>query len=231
MLKIYSGNATEVEPLLRSLGAIIAPLDQRPAGWHLVLTDSHLELQHSNEGSFSLVNTRIHSRALSNPRNPLAQACGARPGVRILDGFGGWGTDGLTLALQGCDVTIVEKNPMIFALLYQRAMALTKGRSTVLNADVTDVLQSSDADFDVVYLDPMFPPHPKTAKPTRAMQVLQELAESADLKRAFDAARGAATDRVVLKCRSGQAPLMPDPDWSVKAKAVRFDVYRTGSRE
>ena len=82
--------------------------------------------------------------------------------------------------------------------------------------------------FDVVYLDPMFGEHPKTAMPAKQMQVLAELAAETprrEVVELIDAARRVASSRVVVK-RRASAEALDRPDWCIRARSVRFDVYR-----
>ena len=83
--------------------------------------------------------------------------------------------------------------------------------------------------FDVVYLDPMFAPHPTSAAPGKQMRELALLAAAtadAELAELLEAARGVASSRVVVK-RRHRAPALPGgpPGWVVRGRSVRFDVY------
>ena len=84
--------------------------------------------------------------------------------------------------------------------------------------------------YDVIYMDPMFGRHPKTARPAKHMQVLAELAhEVVDIATWIDDARGVATARVVVKRRASAEPI-GRPDWRIAGRSVRFDVYRPARR-
>lgn len=49
----------------------------------------------------------------------IAKAVGVQPGIRprVLDATAGLGRDGFVLASLGCEVTLVERQPLIAALL------------------------------------------------------------------------------------------------------------------
>lgn len=81
--------------------------------------------------------------------------------------------------------------------------------------------------YDVVYLDPMFPPRNKTALPARPLQVLREIVgeDAPDASELLALARRSALGRVVMKQRA-HAPAVGEPDWRVAGRTVRFDVYR-----
>ena len=89
---------------------------------------------------------------------------------------------------------------------------------------------SGAQDWDVVYLDPMFPPRRKTALPNLGLQYLRELSaqngsDSGDnLQQQIALARSCAAVRVVVKRR------LKDPKdalsaFQIKGKSIRFDVY------
>jgi 16S rRNA (guanine1516-N2)-methyltransferase len=75
----------------------------------------------------------------------------------------------------------------------------------------------------------MFASRSKTALPSKRMQVLRDLAwrEEVCVENWIEIAKALAKDRVVVKRRS-KDPVSTTPDWQVKGRQVRFDVYRTG---
>lgn len=182
----------------------------------------------------------VAPRVRAGRRLALARACGvpgrapasavAGPRLRVHDALAGWGTDGLVLAGLGCAVHMSERHPAIYRRLRARLREHADDGSAAgpVTAALEDARQRwrDGAVFDVVYLDPMFGAHPKTAAPGRHMQVLAALAPVAeDLGALIELARGAASGRVVVK-RRPSARAWGTPAWQVVAKAVRFDVYR-----
>ena len=182
----------------------------------------------------------IAPRLRAGPRLALARACGvaalaadraqrasARPRLRVHDALAGWGTDGLVLAALGCTVHMSERQPRVYQRLRQRLQVEAVSPAGTVTAALEDARERwrEGASFDVIYLDPMFGPHPKTALPAHSMQVLAELAEPVeDLAALVEEACRHATGRVVLK-RRRQAPAVCAPSWRIAAKTVRFDVY------
>ena len=157
---------------------------------------------------------RVSSRSL------IARACGT--GVRVLDAMAGWGTDGLTLAALGCDVQLVERDPIVWALLSERhpAAALGDGFEWI-----------GRGGWPVIYLDPMFAPRGRKGLAKQPLQVLQRLA-AADQRSVADwlaHALAHAQDRVVLKQRA-KAPPVGQPSWQIRGRSVRFDVYQPAAR-
>ena len=198
-----------------------APLPQ--TGWQLYLDADGIALSRAGERKPFRLNAAPLLRRTQGRDVGIARAAGAGPGVTLLDATAGWGTDGLTLAHLGCEATLVECSPPVFALLEDLA------RRSGLNAQVQlgDARTRMAADFDVIYLDPMFEARAKPALPGKALQVLREVAgepPGAPLE-LLRLARRHARERVVLKRRARSRPLAT-PHWQIRGRAVRFDVYR-----
>ena len=205
----------------------LCSMDVAPKHWFLSMTKSTLVLMHPTKPALQLSTNQISRRL--NTRSPLelAKACGLRPGMTILDGFGGWGVDGLTLALLGGEVTICERHPLVHMMQRDLGRRLNHPAKHVFD-DVHHYLESSQSRFETIYLDPMFPVHSKSAKAQRQLEVLAELATQDGMSPIFDLALSRATERVVVKRRLKHRDLvLPKPNWSVSGRSVRFDVYRT----
>jgi len=209
-----------------AIGYDIAPTQFAPNDWYLYLDESDLALRHPTKQSMRLSLDEIRRRSLSGRRSPLSRACGAREGMTVLDAFAGWGTDGLTLATLGCVVTCCELQPLVFAMLYDRIKRFELRSPHCKRIDVRELLADRTRCWDVVYLDPMFPAHPKTALPSYPMQVLADLAEHSDAREIAEWSIERANQRVVVKNRIKAPPVIRDPDWQIRARSVRFDIYR-----
>ena len=136
----------------------------------------------------------------------------------------GLGRDAYTLSCLGCEVQAVEAVPAVWALLQDLARQLSVENAPVC-ADGWVVLEKAYS--DVVYLDPIYPARSKRALPGKEMQYLRDLApESAHTVADWlELARQRARSRVVLKRRVSEPELIK-PDWQLRGKQVRFDVYR-----
>lgn len=170
----------------------------------------------------------IERRVRQGRRLALARAIGAGPGVRLHDALAGWGTDGLVLAALGCNVHMSEREPTIHRILEGRLKQIDANTAVSCHLEDARDLWRAGTTFDVVYLDPMFGDHPKTALPAKHMQVLAERAGAVDdqeVARLIEEARGAALSRVVVKRRAA-APALDRPAWSIAGRTVRFDVYQ-----
>ena len=197
----------------------------RLPGHHLWLDGRGLRLcDERGAASVELNGRRLAARSMQSLL--LAQACGASNRPVVADLLAGWGTDGLSLALRGCQVALVERAPVVWALLEDFVSQLDVS-ATVVFARAEDWCRANRRSVEVAYLDPMFPSRRKTALPEKRMQVLRELAwrDGGGLEELIGAARLAARQRVVVK-RRAKEPACGTPAWQVRGRRIRFDVYR-----
>jgi 16S rRNA (guanine1516-N2)-methyltransferase len=174
----------------------------------------------------------------------LARAVGLRGGARpsVLDATAGLGRDGFELAGLGCQVTLLERSPVVHALLRdglaraQVSAATTCERINLHLADAAEVLTDLAGNTavrhpDVVYLDPMHPPRDKAALVRKEMRLLRAaVGDDADAAALIEPALVVARQRVVVK-RPLRAEALDGrtPDWSVSGRTTRYDIYRVSS--
>ncbi|AMO57941.1 16S rRNA methyltransferase [Endozoicomonas montiporae] len=170
----------------------------------------------------------------------IAKAVGLNKGVtpHVLDGTGGLGRDAFVLASLGCTVTLIERSPVIAALLQDginRAkqnpeVADIASRMTLINDDSRQAMQDLATDgrqFDVVYLDPMFPHREKSALVKKEMRIFQDLLSGdPDADELLAPAESLAEFRVVVK-RPRLAPDLAgkEPTYRLEGKACRYDIH------
>lgn len=156
---------------------------------------------------------------------------GAEP-LHILDAMAGLGRDAWLLASGGAQVQLLERSPIVFALLQD---GFTRGKARVLQRMQLrhgDFFQLVDElpQYDVVYLDPMFPVTSKQARAKKDMYLLQLLLGNTgvDELSLLNSARKLARRRVVVK-RAKLSPHLAEqqPDIEFKGSANRYDVYLT----
>ena len=198
----------------------------RGPGIRLWYDESGMSLLHGRIGILTLDYRDIEIR--SRQSSLLARACTASGRPAVADLMAGWGTDGLALARRGCAVTLVERAPVVWAMLDEFVTRLELP-VTVVCATAERWCREHPGAVQVAYLDPMFPARRKTALPGKGMQVLREIAwrPETPLPAQIQLAHRTARDRVVVKRRAGDAPT-PTPSWQVRGRRVRFDVYRRG---
>lgn len=168
----------------------------------------------------------------------IARAVGVQPGVRptVLDATAGLGRDAFVLAQLGCTMTLIERQPIIAALLEDglaRALADPEsaaiiGRMRLLCADAIALMQGwEDSPPQVIYLDPMFPHRDKSALVKKEMRLFRPLAgDDDDAPALLEAALALASHRVVVK-RPRKAPAIAGtpPGYALEGKSSRFDIY------
>ncbi len=158
--------------------------------------------------------------------------------LSVLDATAGLGRDAFVLATMGCQVAMIERSPIVRALLedgLQRGledeqtasivsrMALLSGQASRLMATMV----SEEQGFDVVYLDPMFPHRDKSAAVKKEMVLFQELlGPDEDADSLLAPALQLARHRVVVK-RPKRAPDLAEqePGYRLEGKSGRFDIY------
>lgn len=178
-----------------------------------------------------------HRRKFGGGRGQdIAKAVGLKHGFcpQVLDATAGLGRDAFVLASLGCKVTLLERNPVVAALL---ADGLARGE---LNTETQEICQrmslvhgssisaiSEQATHDVVYLDPMYPHREKSAQVKKEMRVFQSLVgEDLDADQLLAPAKTLAEYRVVVKRPTYAEPLANiKPSTVIKMKKNRFDIY------
>jgi 16S rRNA (guanine1516-N2)-methyltransferase len=157
----------------------------------------------------------------------------------VIDATAGLGRESFVLATLGCTVTLLERSPIVHALLADglkrtlvsdnREAIEIASRMTLYQADAHVWLKALPADAlpDVIYLDPMFPERQKSALVQKEMRFFHEVVGAdEDSDALLDIARQHAKRRVVVK-RPRHAPELEGckPAFVIAGKAVRYDVY------
>ncbi|KOO05680.1 class I SAM-dependent methyltransferase [Vibrio hepatarius] len=219
----------------------------------LVLTAERLELRKLDEPKLGAIYVDLIGGAVGHRRKfgggkgqAIAKAAGLNKGATptVLDGTAGLGRDAFVLASLGCKVQMVERHPVVAALLddgLQRAKqdpeigSWVGERMSLIHASSHTALDdlAQDESFskpDVVYLDPMYP-HPENKKKSalvkKEMRVFQSLVGAdLDADNLLQPALALATKRVVVK-RPDYAHWLAEqkPTMAIETKKNRFDVY------
>ena len=168
----------------------------------------------------------------------IAKAVGIAPGIRptIIDATAGLGRDAFVLAELGCAMTLIERQPLIAALLedgLQRASADPEvgpivARMRLHSGNAIELLGAWESEApQVIYLDPMFPHRDKSALVKKEMRLFRPLTgDDDDAPALLEAALALASHRVVVKrARKAPAILGPAPGYVLEGKSSRFDIY------
>ncbi|AGH37592.1 hypothetical protein F542_18860 [Bibersteinia trehalosi USDA-ARS-USMARC-188] len=211
----------------------------------LVQTNERLELRKLDEPKLGAIavnfvdGTMAHRRKFGGGRGEaVAKAVGIKGDYlpTVIDATAGLGRDAFVLACIGCKVTLIERNPIVSALLedglkraYQDTEigAFMQERMVLAGVSAINELNIEQDFADVVYLDPMYPHKQKSALVKKEMRVFQHLV-GADLDSDdfWLPAKQLARKRVVVK-RPDYAPFLAaqKPDFSHTTKNHRFDIY------
>ena len=158
----------------------------------------------------------------------------SRP-LTVVDATAGLGEDAFVMATLGAEVTLLERSPVMAALLADgmaRAQADPElapivARMTLVEASAIEWLSEHRDLADVVYLDPMFPGRGKSARVKKEMRVCRGVVgDDPDADQLLEVALAAAACRVVVK-RPRKAPQVSDrePATRLEGRSSRFDLY------
>jgi len=169
----------------------------------------------------------------------IARAIGIKGAIRpkVLDATAGLGRDAFVLASLGCQVQMIEREPILAALLEDGLNRAAQDESTaaiiqridLIEGDACRLMQGWTAEPpEVIYLDPMFPQQKQSAAVKKDLNLLRLLLENQaqDDSALLAAALNLASHRVVVK-RPRKAPSLANlaPALSLTGKSCRFDIY------
>jgi 16S rRNA (guanine1516-N2)-methyltransferase len=208
--------------------------------YYLYLTAEHLELHHlTNKPIYvdfvggTLGYRRRHG---GGRKQALAKAIGLKHGVTptVVDATAGLGRDAFVLASLGCYVKMLERSPVVAALLYdglQRAETLITNHLSLIHSDAQDWLAKIQVHNspDVIYLDPMYPHRKKSALVKKEMRLFRDIVgKDLDAPILLKTALACAAKRVVVKRPKWAASLDDNkPSFCIKSENTRFDIYQT----
>ncbi|WP_304598678.1 16S rRNA (guanine(1516)-N(2))-methyltransferase RsmJ [Photorhabdus sp. CRCIA-P01] len=241
--------------LICEQGADNSALSQRVERWGLVhdenaimalvLTPQRLELRKRDEPKLGgiyvdfISGTMAHRRRFGGGRGEaVAKAIGIKKDYlpTVVDATAGLGRDAFVLASLGCHVRMLERHPVVAALLddgLQRGYqdeemgGWLQERMTLLHASSITTLADITPRPDVVYLDPMYPHRQKSALVKKEMRVFQSLVGAdEDADSLLSPARALAKRRVVVKRPDYAEPLAGvAASAAITTKNHRFDIY------
>nr|WP_191624245.1 class I SAM-dependent methyltransferase [Pseudomonas fluorescens] len=221
------------------------PLSMDDAEFALQLTEQGLQLQQLGPDAPGPVRVDFVEGGAAHRRlygggsgQMIAKAVGIAQGVRprVLDATAGLGKDAFVLASLGCDMSLIERQPLIGALLEDGLargledfeVAPIVSRMRLLQGNSIEVMRNWEGEPpQVIYLDPMFPHREKTALVKKEMRLFRPLVgDDPDAPALLAAALALASHRVVVK-RPRKAPCIegPKPSHSLDGKSSRYDIY------
>ncbi|RME16547.1 MAG: hypothetical protein D6797_04320 [Bdellovibrio sp.] len=155
--------------------------------------------------------------------------------LRILDATAGLLGDSFLMSCWGAQVIALEREKVLYLLgqdALERGLQNPKISSFVKNIrlfhkDSRLFLRNFQGpSFDVIYLDPMFPPKKKRSLPPKSAQFLQAHldGDEEEARELFAMAIQKAL-RVVVKRPLGIPPLIERPHHQFRGKSIRYDMY------
>ncbi len=215
----------------------------------LVYTEKGLEIQlkpeHNPQKPLKLhidflSSALTYRRQHGGIKQALARAVGIKPGIRpsIIDATAGLGKDSFLLASLGSRVTMIERSPLLFALLQDALHRMAHSPDitqeiidslSLIQGDASKVLNTIPHDEypNTIYLDPMYPHKRKSALNSLEMRITRELVgDDMDAEILLKNALLCALQRVVVK-RPKTAASIGDhsPTHCIQMKNSRYDVY------
>lgn len=213
------------------------PIANQPPGEdYLLLNEYGLSfISKADRVQFDLNNKTIRFRSVQSKKNDaLAKALRIKQlsSPRIIDATAGAGIDATLMAYWGSPVRLIERQPIIAALLADAIARLPEELSdqlTLIHGESEQLLPKLCADLsaDIIYLDPMFLHPERTAKSKKTILSIQKLVSLDDGGDSLlPIALACATHRVVVK-RPIKAPPLDgqNPNFFISMKKHRFDVY------
>ncbi|TQV85634.1 class I SAM-dependent methyltransferase [Exilibacterium tricleocarpae] len=173
----------------------------------------------------------------------IARAVGIKAARRpaVMDATAGLGRDAFVLATLGCEVLLLERSPIVHALLadgLERAhneaqsdggLAEILARMSLHFGCAQTYLQAlpDTARPDVVYLDPMFPEREKSASVKKEMRAFHSVVgRDLDAGALLTVALERAGYRVVVKRPRKSPPIAGrSPSFVLEGKSSRYDIY------
>lgn len=231
-----------------ALSVEVGDIAERP--YTLVFASEGVYLQANEQGKHGRIMVDFCGGSLAHRRlygggksQMIAKAVGVNKRFRpsVLDATAGLGKDAFVLASLGCEVTMMERSPVAFALLedgLRRARLFAEEHDVALldilqrmalrPGDSIAYLQSQrEAIADVIYLDPMFPERHKQAAVKKDMRAFHTvIGPDSDAAALLDASFHKAYYRIVVK-RPRVAPNVSGaaPNYALQGKSSRYDIY------
>ncbi len=233
--------------LSRKLSIPLVPDETGEYEFLLLYSASGLSLKHTGKNDLGPIMVNFTSPTMTyrirhggGRGQALARAVGLKKGWQptVIDATAGLGRDGFILSCLGCHVHMLERSPILAALLedaLQRAeqsehtAEIIKNRLQFTHTDSINFLQKLQQENypDVIYLDPMYPERTKSSLVKKEMRILRELAgDDDDAEELLTIGLGCVRNRIVVK-RPRLAPTLSGmtPSHQITGKTSRFDVY------
>jgi 16S rRNA (guanine1516-N2)-methyltransferase len=160
----------------------------------------------------------------------LARALGIKSGVRpkVLDLTGGFLGDTLLMLSFGCEVTTLERHPVV-SFLIKSALANSQhpllANLNYIASDAETYLRAHSSQ-EVIFFDPMFEDANEKTLPKKEMRIFRSVVgKDLDAKDVWALGLSCRPKRLVVKRPRLSVALGNTPDILFEGKATRYDVY------
>jgi 16S rRNA (guanine1516-N2)-methyltransferase len=169
-------------------------------------------------------------RKSSVQKELFARAIGIKGSFKpkVVDLTAGLLGDSLLFLAAGCEVTAVERNPLVAFLIQS---AIKNARHPLMEKfhfetrEAKDILVSRP-EVDVIYFDPMFEDANHKSSPKKEMRIFRNLLSGdADAEEVLTLALGTGVKRVVVKRPRLSRELLDLKPVRMEGKSTRYDVY------
>jgi 16S rRNA (guanine1516-N2)-methyltransferase len=174
-------------------------------------------------------------RSFPAPKQGAFNQALGKKSVAIIDATGGWGGDAMLMSLQGYKVTVIERLPLLAAIIEEAFLRLARSEyaannpiivPTVMWGNAAELLADVGVRADCIYLDPMFPlKKKKKAASNKQMQLLQWLAGTDSDASEVAVIAKQNFPRLAIKRPDYAEPLIASPTTQFSSKLVHYDVY------
>ncbi|WP_367672462.1 class I SAM-dependent methyltransferase [Buchnera aphidicola] len=209
----------------------------------IIQPDCHLELKNNLEPKFKNIYINLNYKKVQFYRNnknlKIAKAIGIKKNKKliVLDATAGLGKDSFIFFSLGCKVFMIERNPVLAALLNdglergykdKKIGNLLKKNIKLIHTSKITTLLLEKIKPDVVYLDPMFPKIKKTSLSKKNIRIIRDLVgNDNDSDILFQKFQSLMIKKIVVK-RPRYANHLGNkiPKHIIKTKKHRFDIYK-----
>lgn len=213
----------------------VSETELQPTGSYFLYDDQGLSFQDEELGRLHLdfLNSVDYGRRAHRGKSELiAKAVGLSKGPqKVFDATLGLAQDAWFLSQLGAQIEGCERSPVVYLLL---ADALERAKAVSFKihyGDSRQWMQKGDADFSVIYIDPMFPEKKKSALPRKEMRIFRKwVGEDLDSAELMQAALASSAERVVVKRPLRAEALCPGAIHSFEGQTVRYDLYTPRAR-
>lgn len=160
----------------------------------------------------------------------LAKAVGVKGPLRprVLDLSAGLLGDSLLLLSFGCEVTAIERHPVVSFLIQSSLANAHDAKLKKFHFHAEDAKQylANAKESDVIYFDPMFEDANHKASPRKEMRIFRNfVGPDQDALEIFKLAIELRPRRLVVKRPRQSVTLGPQPSLQFIGKSTRYDVY------